>query len=105
VFPLFILLLFPLIYFVFSEKETNNTYFFYLTSVIFLFGMLLYPFDWKFDSVEDFIIIPFFVYLLFLITEIFIVRSFHEKIAVINLLLGIFGFVRHYLDKKGFKKW
>jgi len=105
IFVLFILFLLPTIYFVLYKEEINNTPFFYLTSIIFLFGAILYPFDNKFRSVEDFLIIPFVVYSIFLIIEIFIIRSFNEKISVFNLLFGAFGFTRYYLHKKGFKKW
>jgi len=105
IFILFILFLLPLIYFILYKEEINNIYFFYLTAMIFLLGTILYPFDSKFGSVEDFLIIPFVVYFILLIIEIFIIRSFNEKISVFNILFGTFGFMRYYLHKKGFKKW
>jgi len=105
IFILFILSLLPIIYFILYKEEINNRCFFYLTSIFFLFGTILYPFDSKFRSVEDFLVIPFVVYFIFLIIEIFIIRSFNEKISVFNMLFGAFGFTQYYLHKKGFKKW
>ena len=97
---LFILSLLPIIYFVLFKKDVNDIYFYYLTMGTLMFGVVLYPFNLNFSSKKDFLIFPVIVYLIFSILNIFLIKSFDDKIAIVNLLIGLFSFGQYYLQQK-----
>lgn len=96
---LFVLSLLPLIYIVLFEQGTGSISFYNLTLLTLILGVALYPLDLSFNSKKDFMIIPVLVYLIFSIINFFLVKLFDEKIAIINLLIGLFSFGQYYLQK------
>src|SRR5690606_308000 len=97
---LFILSLLPIIYFVLFKKDVNDIYFYYLTMGTLMFGVVLYPLNLNFSYKKDFLIIPVIAYLIFSILNIFLIKSFDDKIAIVNLLIGLFSFGQYYLQQK-----
>ena len=97
---LFILSLLPVIYFVLFKKDVDDISFYSLTMVILIFGVLLYPLNLNFNSKKDFLIIPVVTYLIFSIINIFLIKLFNDKIAIVNLLIGLFSFEQYYLQGK-----
>lgn len=97
---LFILSLLPIICFVLFKKDVNDIYFYYLTMGTLMFGVVLYPLNLNFSSKKDFLIIPVIAYLIFSILNIFLIKSFDDKIAIVNLLIGLFSFGQYYLQQK-----
>lgn len=97
---LFILSLLPIIYVVLFKKDVNDIYFYYLTMGTLMFGVVLYPLNLNFSSKKDFLIIPVIAYLIFSILNIFLIKSFDDKIAIVNLLIGLFSFGQYYLQQK-----
>src|SRR5690606_35866353 len=97
---LFILSLLPVIYFVLFKKDVDDISFYSLRMVILIFGVLLYPLNLNFNSKKDFLIIPVVTYLIFSIINIFLIKLFNDKIAIVNLLIGLFSFGQYYLQGK-----
>jgi len=97
---LFFLSLLPIIYFVSYKKDLNQITFYYLTTITLLIGMAIYPINWKFKELKDIIFISVILYLLFLILNVFLIKVFVQKFALINLLTAMFCYFQYWIYRK-----
>jgi len=96
---IFLISLFAIIYQILLA-DINEIDFYYLTTITLFSGCSLYPLNFKFENIRDFLIIPILIVLIFTVCNILYLNSYHENLAVLNIVIGVFSFAQFWVSKR-----
>ncbi len=94
IFILFLIGLLGLATLVVYNRLSENM-FYTLSSVLMIFGLILFPFRRDFSRKPDVLIIPFIAVLLFTLINFFVMKQTTSALSVVNLLFGLLGFAQY----------
>ena len=73
----------------------------YILSVLSLIlGLIIYPINFKFKNIEDFMILPVLAISIFNIVNIFYLKNYSLKVTFFNILIGLFCFLQYFYYRK-----
>lgn len=86
--------------------EFSTKTFYLISLAILIFGILLYPTNFSFQTKRDILMLPMVVVLLFSIVNLLFFQKYVDGLLLINILMGSLGFVFYSKEKKLIgKKW
>lgn len=79
--------------------DLSSLKFYYVSFILMILGLLLYPLNKHLKEKSDFLIIPYVVIFLFNIINVITINNYSENISLINIVFSLFGFGQYFYKR------